>query len=65
MTHVKITDFNPSHVELGGKLEELTDRQLSNILGGSTWHLYYAPSGRLISSRWENDGKDVIKEHRP
>ena len=49
------------------QMVELDEKQLSNIVGGGayTWHLYYSPSGRLISSRWENDGKNVLVEHRP
>ena len=36
MTHIKITDLNPSHPEIGSELEELTDEELLAI-NGSGW----------------------------
>jgi hypothetical protein len=58
MAKIKINNLNHKN-----QMVELDEKQLSNILGGYTLHVYYT-SGRFMGTRWENDGKNDIVEHR-
>jgi hypothetical protein len=59
MTKIKIN--NPNHEN---QMVELDEEQLLNVIGG-TWHIYHAPSGRVIKREWENDGRNAVEHHHP
>jgi hypothetical protein len=47
------------------QMVELDDKQLLNVLGGRSWHVYHAPDGSVIKREWENDGRNTVVHHRP
>jgi bacteriocin-like protein len=48
MAHIHITDLNPSEGELSTELEELSEEDLQQIVGGGSLTVTYKPDGTII-----------------
>lgn len=60
MAKIKINNLNREN-----QMVDLDEKQIFNILGEYSWHVYHAPDGTVIKREWENDGKNTVEHHRP
>jgi bacteriocin-like protein len=48
MARIHITDLNPSEGELSTQLEELSEEDLQQIVGGGSLTITYKPGGTIV-----------------
>ena len=60
MAKIKINNLNREN-----QMVELDEKQLSNVLGGTSWHIYHAPDGSIIESVWIHDGLNTSTHYYP